>query len=94
MNSPRNLTLVLLFAAAAGAASAQEVTRTQVNSEVAAAMRNGDIVSGEMAVSPRQMQSDLSAPPVSGISPAQVQAELAAACTASSTARAAVSTRC
>jgi hypothetical protein len=69
MNSPRNPTLVLLLAAA-GAASAQEVTRTQVNSGVAGAMRNGDLVS------------------------AQVQAELAAACTASSTARAAVSTRC
>jgi hypothetical protein len=69
MNSPRNLTLVPLLAAV-GAASAQEVTRTQVNSEVAGAMRNGDIVS------------------------AQVQADLAGACTASSRARAAVSTPC
>jgi predicted pyridoxine 5'-phosphate oxidase superfamily flavin-nucleotide-binding protein len=79
MNSSRNLTLALLLAAVASAASAQDATRSQVNSEVAAAMRNGDIVSGEMAMSPRQMQSDLSAPAVSGISRAQVQAELAAA---------------
>jgi hypothetical protein len=79
MNSPRNLTLALLLAAVASAASAQDATRSQVNSDVAAAMRNGDIVSGEMAMSPRQMQSDLSAPVVSGLSRAQVQAELATA---------------
>src|SRR6476620_2342493 len=78
MNHPRKLTLVLLLSALAGAASAQEVTRQQGESELAAAQRNGDMLApGELGLTQRQLRPDLyPSEPVAGKTRAQVQAEV------------------
>ena len=45
MNYPRNITVVLVLTAVASAASAQEeMTRAEVNAELAAAIRSGDMI--------------------------------------------------
>ena len=81
MNHPRKLTLVLLLSALAGAASAQEVTRAQVESETAAAQRNGDMLApGELGLTERQLRPDLyPSAPVVGKTREQVEAETLAA---------------
>jgi hypothetical protein len=82
MNTPRNITLVLLLAAFASVASAQEAkTRAQVKDELATAIHNGDMTpAGEAEVTERELRPDLyPSPPVVGESRAQVKSELAAA---------------
>ena len=55
MQYPRNITIVLLLAALASVASAQEAkTRAQVKAELAAAIHNGDMpASGELGLTSR-----------------------------------------
>jgi len=82
MNHPRNVSIVLLLAAFASVASAQEEkTRAQVEAETAAAMRNGDMLSaGEIGLTQRELHPNLyPSAPVVGKTRAQVKAELAAA---------------
>jgi hypothetical protein len=81
VNYPRHIAVALLLAAIAGAGSAQAKTRAEVQSELAAAMRNGDmLVPGEMGIRERDLRPDLyPATPVVGKTRAAVQAELAAA---------------
>lgn len=81
MKTSRKLTLVLLLAGLAGAASAQQETRAQVESELAAAQRNGDMMApGELGMTERQLRPDLyPSAPVVGKTRAQVEAETLAA---------------
>jgi len=82
VNATRNIIFMLMLAAVASTASAQqEKTRAQVNAELAAAIRNGDMPgNGELGLTQRAQRPDLypSAPVVSKTR-AQVEAELAAA---------------
>jgi hypothetical protein len=82
MNTPRNIIFVLLLAAFASVASAQEAkTRAQVKAELVAAMHNGDMIpAGQAELTQRELRPDLyPAAPVVGEARAQVKAELAAA---------------
>lgn len=82
MHTPRNITLVLLLAAVASVASAQETkTRAEVKAELAAAIHNGDMLAnGELGLTQRELRPDLyPSPPVVGETRSQVKSELAAA---------------
>jgi len=82
MNYHRNISIALLLAAVASAASAQQgLTREQVKSELADAMRNGDMIAnGELGLTERQLRPDLyPSTQVAGKTRAQVEAELATA---------------
>jgi hypothetical protein len=89
VNYSRKLTLVLLLAAAAGTASAQQfgapqqggLSRAQVKAELAAAIRNGDMMApGELGLTERQVRPDLyPSTHVAGKTRAQVEAELSTA---------------
>lgn len=82
MQYPRNITLVLVLAAFASVASAQEAkTRAEVKAELATAMHNGDMIAnGELGLTQRELRPDLyPSPPVVGETRAQVKSELAAA---------------
>jgi len=83
MQYSRNITLVLLLAASAGVASAQEApkTRAQVKAELIAAMHNGDMIAnGEAGLTQRELRPDLyPSPPVVGETRAQVKSEVAEA---------------
>jgi hypothetical protein len=82
MQYPRNITIVLLLAAFASMASAQEAkTRAQVRAELVAAMHNGNMLAnGELGLTQRELRPDLyPSPPVVGETRAQVESELAAA---------------
>jgi hypothetical protein len=82
MHTPRNITLVLLLAAFASVASAEEAkTRAEVKAELAAAMHNGDMLAnGELGLTQRELRPDLyPSPPVVGETRSQVKSELASA---------------
>jgi hypothetical protein len=82
MNFPRNFTLVVLLAAAASAASAQGLSRAQVEAQLATAIRNGDMMApGDLGLTERQLNPSRFPPQpvVAGKTRAQVQAELASA---------------
>jgi hypothetical protein len=82
MNYHRNISIALLLAAVASAASAQQdPTRSQVKAETAAAISNGDMLApGELGLTERQLRPDLyPSTPVAGKTRAQVEAELATA---------------
>ena len=83
MNTPRNITLVLLLAAFASVASAQEAkTRAQVKAELAAAIRDGDmIVAGDSGLRAKDVSPGLypADPVVAGKTRGEVKAELALA---------------
>jgi hypothetical protein len=81
VNYHRHITIALLLAAIAGAASAQGKTRAEVEAELAAAMRNGDmLIPGELGIRERDLRPDLyPSSSVAGKTTAQAGAELAAA---------------
>ena len=81
MKSPNHIVVTLLLAALGGAASAQEMTRAQVEADLSAAQRNGDMLApGELGLTQRQLRPDLyPSMPVAGKTHEQVKAELAAA---------------
>jgi ribosomal protein L30E len=80
MNSSRNIIAVLVLTAIAGAASAQGLSRAQVEAELATAIRNGDMVQSS-GVTLREMFPGMypARPPVAHASRAQVESELQAA---------------
>jgi hypothetical protein len=65
MNSPRNLLTLLVVAAAAASAPAHALTRAQVEAQLAAAQRNGDVV-GKLGVTDRQLHPWLYPPAARG----------------------------
>jgi hypothetical protein len=78
----RQAALVVALAALGATASAQTArTREQVRAELAEAIRNGDIISGESGLTLRQQFPGRypAAPQAAGLTRAQVQAELAQA---------------
>lgn len=64
MHYPRNLLTLLLLAAAAASAPAHALTRAQVESQLAAAQRDGTVV-GKLGVTDRQLRPWLY-PPAAG----------------------------
>lgn len=81
MKSPNHIVVALLLAALGGAASAQEMTRAQVEADLSAAQRDGDMLApGRLGLTQRQLRPDLyPSMPLEGKTREQVKAELAAA---------------
>jgi Domain of unknown function (DUF4148) len=82
MKHTRNITAVLLLTALAGVASAQGLSRAQVEAELATAQRNGDmLVPGDSGLKEKDVTPGLypATPVVAGKSRAQVEAETLAA---------------
>src|SRR5262245_25354200 len=80
VNATRNIIVMLMLAAVASAVSAQQgKTRAQVEAELAAAIRNGDMpTNGELGLRQREQRPDLyPSTPVAAKTRAQVEAELA-----------------
>ena len=82
MNSQHKMAIALVFSAIAGISSAQGLSRAQMQAELQAAIRNGDMMApGDSGLTERQLNPSAypPAPVVAGKARAQVEAELARA---------------